>query len=162
MKTLIFSILTALMLSGVDLAEEMKGKVVSVIDGNTFQVRDQNKKMRKIVLAGIDCPELEQDYGPEAKKFLEKLILHKEVTIYDKGKDKLGNPLVDVKIKGVKDPRVDLLKEGLAWPAEWNTRSDLEYLRESAQLRGKGLWKQNNPTPPWVYRREQSLSTRKN
>jgi micrococcal nuclease len=162
MKTLIFSILTALMLSGVDLAEEVKGKVVSVIDGNTFQVRDQNKKMHKIVLKGIDCPELEQEYGPEAKKFLEKLILHKEVTIYDRGKDKLGNPLVDVKIKGVKDPRVDLLKEGLAWPAEKNTRSDLEYLRESAQLRGKGLWKQNNPTPPWVYRREQSLSTRKN
>jgi endonuclease YncB( thermonuclease family) len=24
-----------------------------------------------------------------------------------------------------------------------------------AQLRNKGLWQQNNPTPPWVYRQEQ-------
>jgi len=162
MKTLIFSILTALMLSGLELAEEVKGKVIVVIDGNTFQVRDKNKKIHKIVLAGIDSPELEQEYGPESKKFLEKLILHKEVTIYDKGKDRFGNPLVDVKIKGVKDPRIELLKAGLAWPAEKNTRTDLEYLREDAQLRGKGLWRQNNPTPPWVFRREQSLSTRKN
>jgi len=161
MKTLIFSVLTALMLSGIELANDVRGKVVAVIDGNTFQVRDQEKRLRKILLTGIDCPELEQDYGPDAKKFLEKLILHKEVTIYDKGKDRFGNPIVEVKIKGVKDPRIELLKAGLAWPEEKNTRSDLEYLREAAQLRGKGLWKDNNPTPPWVYRREQTLSTRK-
>ena len=136
--------------------------MIGVIDGNTFQVRDNDKKIRKILLTGIDCPELDQDYGPEAKKFLEKLILHKEVTISDKGRDKFGNPLVEVKIKGAKDPRIELLKEGLAWPDEKNTRTDLEYLRESAQLRGKGLWKDSNPTPPWVHRREQTLSSRKN
>lgn len=162
MKSLIFGIVTALMLSGLEIAKDVHGKVIAVIDGNTFQVRDQDKRVRKILLTGIDCPELDQEYGPEAKKFLEKMILHKEVTIYDKGKDQFGNPLVEVKIKGVKDPRIELLKEGLAWPDEKNTRTELEYLRESAQLRGKGLWKQNNPTPPWVHRRDQALSTRKN
>lgn len=162
MKGLIFGIVTALMFSGLEVAKDVRGKVIAVIDGNTFQVRDQDKRIHKILLTGIDCPELEQEYGLEAKKFLEKMILHKDVTIYDKGKDRLGNPLVEVKIKGVKDPRIELLKEGLAWPDEKNTRTDLEYLRESAQLRGKGLWKQSNPTPPWVYRREQTLSTRKN
>lgn len=151
-----------MLLSGLEIAKDVHGKVVAVIDGNTFQVRDHDKKLHKILLAGIDSPELDQDYGPEAKKFLEKLILHKDVTIVDKGKDKFGNPLVEVKIKGVKDPRLELLKEGLAWPEEKNTRTDLEYLRESAQLRGKGLWKENNPTPPWVFRREQTLSSRKN
>ena len=162
MKGLIFGIMTALMFSGLEVAKDVHGKVIAVIDGNTFQVRDQDKRIHKILLTGIDCPELDQEYGQEARKFLEKMILHKDVTIYDKGKDRLGNPLVEVKIKGVKDPRIELLKEGLAWPDEKNTRTDLEYLRESAQLRGKGLWKQSNPTPPWVYRREQTLSTRKN
>lgn len=161
MKSLIVCVLGAMMFSRPELAEDVRGKVIAVIDGNTFQVRDENKRIRKILLTGIDCPELDQEFGPEAKKFLEKMILHKEVTIYDRGKDRFGNPIVDVKIKGVKDPRIELLKEGLAWPEEKNTREDLEYLRESAQLRGKGLWEQSNPTPPWVHRREQTLSTRK-
>lgn len=151
-----------MLFSGLEVAKDVHGKVVAVIDGNTFQVRDHDKKLHKILLTGIDCPELDQDYGIEAKKFLERLILHKDVTIYDKGRDKFGNPIVDIKIKGVKDPRIELLKEGLAWPEEKNTRTELEYLRESAQLRGKGLWKDSNPTPPWVFRREQTLSSRKN
>ena len=74
-----------------------------------------------------------------------------------KGKDRLGNTLGEVMIGGKKDPRIDLLTEGLAWTSENHPMADLEGLRVSAQAKGKGLWKQNNPTPPWIYRREQSM-----
>ena len=55
------------------------------------------------------------------------------------------------------DPRVKLLKEGLAWTAEKNPSEDLEPLRQWAEQKGKGLWKEENPTPPWTYRRQQSM-----
>jgi endonuclease YncB( thermonuclease family) len=62
-----------------------------------------------------------------------------------------------VLIKGSVDPRVNLLKEGLAWTTERNPDPEFEAHRARAQEKGKGLWKERNPTPPWTYRREQSM-----
>jgi endonuclease YncB( thermonuclease family) len=56
------------------------------------------------------------------KKFLEKMVLGKKVTMSIKGKDWRGNPLAVVLVNGKKDPRVELLEEGLAWTAEKNPR----------------------------------------
>ncbi|MDH4091353.1 MAG: thermonuclease family protein [Cyclobacteriaceae bacterium] len=154
MKKLLFSALAIMMLLSVTTDKVIKGKVVKVIDGNTFQVKGEDKQMHKILLMGIDSPELEQEFGREAKKFLEKLILGKTVTLDFKGTDRFGNPLVDVRIDGTKDPRIELLKEGLAWTTENNPPANLEQYRSSAQLRNKGLWQQRNPIPPWIFRKE--------
>ena len=144
-----------LMLSGAWASTPVKGKVVEVIDGNTFKVKGEDNETRNIVLVGIDSPELGQAYGREAKRFLEKLILGRKVVIYFGGDDANESPLIEVKILGVKDPRIDMLREGLAWTTGENPPYYLEQHRETAQLRGRGLWQQSNPTPPWVYREEQ-------
>src|SRR6478736_5467353 len=78
----ILSLMSAVVVSFMAFAnEEISGKVVSVIDGNTLQVIDDAKETYKILLHGIDCPELEQEYGAKAKKLLEKLVLEKEVQV---------------------------------------------------------------------------------
>jgi endonuclease YncB( thermonuclease family) len=141
--------------------DAFEGKVISVIDGNTIEVTTADQQLYKLSLIGIDCPELGQAFGDQAKMFLEKLILNKSVTITLQGKDRLGNSLAVVKIKGSKDPRVDLLKEGLAWTAEKNPDSELDTHRTKAQQRGIGLWQAENPTPPWTYRRQQSMKSAK-
>lgn len=133
------------------------GKVISVIDGNTVEVFTSEKEVIVVVLADIDCPELTQDFGSEAKEFLEKLALKKDVLIEFVGKDRKGNNLGIVLIKGKTDARVALLQQGLAWTAEKNPNPNLEIHRTSAQEEGRGLWKFENPTPPWVYRRQQSM-----
>jgi len=161
MKKLVLSTLAAMVLSGLAIADDMKGKVIAVIDGNTLQVIGHDNNTYNILLFGIDSPEPGQEFGQEAKKCLEKMILGKHVTVTFKGKDRMGNALAVVMINGKKDPRVGLLKEGLAWTAEKNPLANLESYRTSAQLKGKGLWKQDNPTPPWIYRREQSMVERK-
>jgi micrococcal nuclease len=134
------------------------GKVVEVIDGNTIQVLTADNQKEKYLLAGVDSPELTQDYGERAKKFLEKLLLDKDVKVQVQGKDRWGNYLaVVILLKNELDPRVELLKEGLAWTAEKNPVPDLESYRMSAQEKGRGLWRQENPTPPWVHRRQQTM-----
>jgi endonuclease YncB( thermonuclease family) len=133
------------------------GKVVSVIDGNTLEVIDANKETHKIMLAGIDSPELQQDFGDKAKTLLEKLTLKKNVVITFVGKDRWGNYLAEVLVEGKVDPRIALLKEGLAWTAERNPLPALEEHRTKAQENGKGLWKQEDPIPPWIFRRQQTM-----
>src|SRR5688572_18388351 len=77
-----------------------EGKVTSVIDGNTVEVTNDAQETMKIILAGIDSPELNQEFGEEAKQYLEKLLLKKEVTVQIEGKDRKGNPLGVVLVRG--------------------------------------------------------------
>lgn len=161
MRELFFSTMIAMMLTTLVMANDVNGKVVAVIDGNTVKVIGNDDQLYIVLLAGIDSPELDQEFGQESKKFLEKLILNKNVTLTTRGKDRLGNTLAEVVIKGKKDPRIALLEQGFAWTSEKNPLQDLEAVRSAAQAQGKGLWKQDNPTPPWVYRREQSMMQRK-
>lgn len=140
---------------------DIKGKVVSVIDGNTVEVLSDSKEQYKVVLAGIDCPELEQQFGVEAKKYLEKLVLKQIVTLQVKGKDRFGNYLAVLLLNGDDDPRIELLKQGLAWTSEKSPNPDLEPYRSWAQQKKKGLWQDENPTPPWTYRRQQTMAAPK-
>ncbi len=158
MKTKMLGTLAGLLLmSAVWANDEVSAKVVSVIDGNTLEVIGNDGETIKISLIGIDCPELGQAYGDNAKKFMEKLILKKNVTVKLQGKDRWGNYLAIVKMNDQVDPRIALLKEGLAWTAEKNPVPELEDHKEKAREKNKGLWKQENPTPPWIYRREQTM-----
>lgn len=150
--------LVCLMTTGFASAQnELAGKVISVIDGNTIEVLAENNETYKMVLSGIDSPELTQEYGDKAKKFLERLADQKDVVFHLQGKDRWGNYVGVVLIKGETDPRIELLKEGLAWTAEKNPLPELENYRTTAAEKGKGLWKQDNPVPPWIYRRQQSM-----
>ena len=139
------------------IANDLQGTVVAVIDGNTLQIVCQNDQTHVIELVGIDSPELSQEYGKESKEYLEKIALGKKVTVSIEGKDRRGNPLAVVMVNGKRDIRVDLLEEGLAWTSEKNTLPELEKCRTRAENKAIGLWKQSNPTPPWTYRRQQSM-----
>ena len=135
--------------------EELKGKVTKVIDGNTIEITFSNGELYKVLLHGIDCPELGQNFAENAKTFVEKLLLNKNVTVVVRGKDRQGNRMGDISVEGVPDPKRELIRTGLAWTTEQN--DELESLKEHARVQGLGLWSDENPTPPWIYRRQQSM-----
>lgn len=154
----IISLVVVLLVSVIGWANgQTTGKVVAVIDGNTVEVIGEGNETYKILLNGIDCPELGQEFGAKAKKALEKLVLEKDVMIKIQGKDRLGNRLGIIIVEGKEDPRFELLKEGLAWTSEKNPIEELETIKENARLKNKGLWKEEKPTPPWIYRRQQTM-----
>jgi len=143
-------------------ANGLQGKVISVIDGNTLEVTTTDNETMKVILIGIDCPELGQEYGDKAKAFTEKLMLGKDVMVSLQGKDRWGNRLAVVTlVKNSRDPRIDILREGLAWTAEKNPDPELDAHKNTAQTKGRGLWKDENPTPPWTYRRQQTMAEAK-
>ena len=59
-----------------------------MLDGNTIQVSCfcEDNDVRKVSLVGIDSPELGQEFGEEARKFLEKMILRKDVECNSRGR----------------------------------------------------------------------------
>jgi len=143
------------------LPAEITGKVVSVIDGNTVEFQTADNEIFRLVLSGIDAPELKQEFGEEARKFLDKLVTGEAATVVIEGKDRLGNRVGSLLYRKDKDPRHELLERGLAWTAEKNPKPEFETLKEAAKSREKGLWEQSNPTPPWIFRRQQSMLTAK-
>jgi micrococcal nuclease len=137
--------------------EELTGKVVAVIDGNTLEVKTDENETLKLTLKGVDSPELEQDFGSDARLYLEKIALKKSVKFQLHGKDRWGNRLAVVMVKGDVDLRVELLRAGFAWTTERDPDPALENIRIEAQKKEKGLWKAGEPTPPWIFRRQQSM-----
>src|SRR6185295_1307858 len=73
--------------------EEIKGKVTSVIDGNTLEITVSDTEKYTILLHGIDSPDPGQKFAEDARLLVEKLLLNKNVTIAMHGKDRTGNRL---------------------------------------------------------------------
>ena len=106
--------------------DDITGKVIAVVDGTTVEVRTADNQIYKVRLSGIDSPELSQEYGGDAKKLLEKVVLEKSVAVKVIGKDRWGRYLGEMMIDGKIDPRIELLKQGLTWTTEKNPSPDLE------------------------------------
>jgi micrococcal nuclease len=142
--------------------EVLIGKVVDVQDGNTIELLLVKENVSyKIQLAGIDCPEIDQPFGLEAKRLLEKNLMGEKVEVLVEGKNRWGIRQAVVTTKSGEDPRLKLLAEGLAWTSEKNAIPELESIRIGAKTRCKGLWENDNPTPPWIFRRQQTMLTPK-
>ena len=66
-----------LILLGISLTSSaFEAIVTAVTDGDTVKIEYENKTI-KVRLAGIDTPELKQEFGPESKKALEEKVLNK-------------------------------------------------------------------------------------
>src|ERR1700735_4424438 len=59
-----------------------------------------NGSIYKIRLNGLDCPELAQAYGIEAREFTKSLLLGKEVKAVRRDRDKYGRLVCDLYLNG--------------------------------------------------------------
>lgn len=150
----------SLLLSAPVQAEEYKAQVVSVTDGDSLLVsRDRNSE--KVILYGVDCPELKQEFGSEARKFTVDSCFGKTITIKPHGTDPRGRVIADVTLSDGTDLNQELVRKGLAWWSDKYAPSDktLKNLHQSAKSAKLGLWATANPVPPWIFRNGQKSVT---
>ena len=137
-------------------ADQYEGRVIKVIDGDTIWVRTNNKHI-KIRISYIDAPELKQTYGVRSKNFLTNLILDKNVQINANKKDRYNRHLGEVYIHNVDESvfvNAKMLKSGNAWIyLKHRDNSYLKNLENYARIRRIGLWSEETPLEPWIYRR---------
>ncbi|MDZ4120853.1 MAG: thermonuclease family protein [Candidatus Cloacimonadaceae bacterium] len=134
-------------------AYNIRGKVVSVKDGDTIEIL-RDKKTYRIRLNGIDCPENKQDFGNKAKQFTSEQCFGKTVTAWVSVQDRYGRYVADVVLPNGKVLNEELVRAGLAWHyTQYSKSKKLATLEKEARARKRGLWSQKNPTPPWKFRR---------
>jgi micrococcal nuclease len=134
-----------------------KGICVKVIDGDTI-VLYVNKKVLHIRFEAIDCPELKQDFGEDAKKFTNSMTFKKEVSVHIKAYDKY-NRIVGRAYVNDQDLSLELVKAGLAWHDKKNhPDKTLAKAHKKAKKSKIGLWSKPSPMTPWFFRAIQKKS----
>lgn len=139
-------------------AQIIKGKVISVKDGDTIEIL-QNGKVIKIRFYGIDCPEKGQDFGAKAKEFTSKMCYGKMVEIVSHGKDKYRRLLGDVILPDKTNLNLWLVQAGYAWRYKYSHDQQLKKLEIEAKTHHRGLWINENATPPWEFRNVKKKKT---
>ncbi|KAF3320393.1 hypothetical protein FCM35_KLT22003 [Carex littledalei] len=111
----------------------------------------------RIRLRGIDAPEMNMEYGQEAKDELKKLIQQKPLTIHVYGKDPYDRLVGDVYVDGI-FVQERLLREGCAWHYEaYDKRPAFAQWQKEAQNEGRGLWANPNPVEPWEFKKMERI-----
>lgn len=147
----------------------IEGTVTKVSDGDTIRVTDNLGTMVKIRLYGIDAPETTkrnkktgkiskpgQPYGEGAYQALRQKVKLQQVRcdVYDIDKYRR---LVAVVWLGSRDINREMIAEGYAWAYRKYLRGPMaaDYIaaEELARRDRKGLWQQDNPQPPYEFRK---------
>ncbi len=167
--TLIFILSTTLSAFAKEPIRTIEGAVIKVSDGDTIQVMDSLGTKVKVRFYGIDCPETEksnrktgrvskpgQPYGEEAYRALQGKLQRQHVRLDVMDIDRYGRT-VSIVWLGDRNINLEMVAEGWAWAyTQYLDRPHAsEYIQAEEQARAKrlGLWQQNNPQPPWEFRK---------
>ena len=133
-------------------AADFVARVVTVHEGDRLTIRHQGRN-ETIYLKDIDCPDLKQPYGKQAKIATAAYVGSRDVVVRGLTRSKQGRVSAEVFLQDGRNVGRELLKEGLAW-RQRSTSSDarLEVIEELARASGKGLWADSNPVPPWKWK----------
>ncbi|HHM6795115.1 TPA: thermonuclease family protein [Pseudomonas aeruginosa] len=143
---------------------ELIGKVVRVLDGDTFELLVDQQPVR-IRVTGIDAPEKDQPFGQRSRQSLAGMVDGNPVAVRVKGKDRYGRTLgaVYAKICAPSAPclavyvNAEQVKTGMAWAYRFHGQAvDPAMLKLETQARSErvGLWSAPNAVEPWKWRHQ--------
>ena len=136
--------------------EQLPAFVNKVVDGDTVYLSITGAlKTVKVRLAGIDAPEKEnrQSFALTAEARLEELIAKKNVSYELKDVEKYKRQIGFVYLDG-KDIGLEMVREGMAWHYDYYLTNDVyKAAQEEAKANRRGLWIEDNPTFPAIFRK---------
>jgi endonuclease YncB( thermonuclease family) len=141
-------------------AADVRGKVVSVHDGDTLTVLLDHRQVR-VRLIDIDAPELRQPFGTRSRQSLSTLCFGKVASLDVRGHDRYNRTLARVSCAGA-DANAEQVRRGYAWTYVRYARPDspLFALEKEARTAHRGLWQDPAPVAPWDWRRAVRESSR--
>ena len=131
---------------------DFSAKVITVHEGDRLTIRHDGRS-EIIYLKDIDCPNLKQPYGKQARHATAAYVGNREVMINMLQRDRQGRNTANILLPDGRNIGRELVKEGLAW---WQRTGSgdghLGELEELARASGKGLWSEPHPIPPWKWK----------
>ena len=129
------------------------GNLSGSLMGGLCRESRHDGRSETIYLKDVDCPELKQPYGKQAKHATDAFVGNRDIVVRALTRDKRGRTSAEVLLPDGQNVGRELVKEGLAW---WQRSSSgdgsLGDLEELARAAGKGLWSEPNPVPPWKWK----------
>lgn len=144
-------------------------KVIAVLDGDTVLIQGQGRPA-KVRLANIDAPEKQQAFGRQSRDSLLEMLGKRQVQIDSQAVDQYGRIVGLINVDG-RNVNQEQVRRGMAWAAVGWRRSRQApdplaatyprphggnpylALQSDAQQARRGLWAQDNPQPPWQWRK---------
>ena len=138
------------------LAEELRGRVVGITDGDTLTLLEGGNRQIRIRLAEIDTPERRQPYGDRARQALSDLAFGKVARVAVVDTDRYGRTVGRVRVGG-HDVNAEMVRLGAAWVYRQYSRDpEMLVLEDAARAARRGLWAlpEADRMPPWEWRAE--------
>jgi len=141
----------------VEPGQTFTARVVSVADGDTYDVRRPTGGEVTIRLHGVDTPESAQPFGGRATRRARQLLQGENVRVSVEDVGRYGRAVARVEVGGA-DLGAMLIRGGYGWHYRQYAPNATEYSRLEQQARnaGRGLWSRSNPVPPWEWRNRTS------
>jgi len=142
-------------------AASLNGKVIEVNDGDEITIFNLNRPVR-IKLVGIDAPEKDQEFGPNAKQHLRDLVLDKVVTVEYSGIGNHSSLIGRVLLNDI-DISAQMVRDGAAWFDPNHSRlTDLQReiyseCEQAARREKRGIWQSENAVAPWDFVKAEQL-----
>lgn len=137
---------------------DFAARVVAVHEGDHLTIHHDGRN-EAIYLKDIDCPELKQPYGKQAKHVTAAYIGNRDIVVRALTRDKQGRTSAEVLLPNGQNVGRELVKEGLAWwRRSGSSDSSLGDLEELARAERKGLWSEPDPVPPWKWKTPKKTS----
>ena len=132
---------------------QQTARVVRVKDGDTYVLQTGSRSFT-VRLKKIDAPEIKQNGGHGAYKFVSSLINGKIVEYDSTGKDKYGRVLVSAKLNGLRLDSLIIINGWARHFVNYDNEPMLDISMQEAISGKSGLWKcgTNNVCPPWLWR----------
>ena len=140
------------------------GKVIKIVDGDTYDLLIAGNQTLRIRMDGIDAPERGMPFYKVSKNYLGTLCFNKQVKFISTGKDNHDRYLGFSYLEDATELSHEMIKAGLAWHfKKYNSDKELADLEIRARNRKKGIWSETNPMSPWENRKlhRQGISTKK-
>ena len=126
-------------------------KLKRISDGDTVVTTEDTR----IRLWGIDTPERNQRYGPDATSALTEMLNNQKLYLETKDVDRYGRTVGVIYTADGDEINLEMVCDGHAWWYERYAKKATDYkqCQEDAQKNKRGLWAEQDPLAPWDWRR---------
>jgi micrococcal nuclease len=132
----------------------LTGKVIGIVDGDTYDLLTPDKETIRIRTAAIDAPERGMPFYNVSKQYLAKLCFGKMVSLKIDARDRYDRIVAFTYLPDSAEVSAEMLKAGMAWHfKKYNTDKDLAQLEIEARNARKGLWVDKDHMEPWRNRK---------
>ena len=129
------------------------GKVIKIVDGDTYDILLDNKITKRIRMEGIDAPERGMPFYKVSKDYLGQLCFGQSVTLLQTNTDRYGRVVGKTYLQDGRELGLLMILAGYAWHfKKYSSSSEFSNAEVEARNVRKGLWVDSMPIAPWDWR----------